>query len=383
MPLPADRRRSEFPALRTGIHLLSHSLGPAPLAARAALAEYLEVWERQIGSDAWGERWWDLSRQVGDLLSPILGARAGSVQVQPNASVALSVVVSCFDFSRGARRRVVTSALDFPTTAYIWEAQRSRGADPVVVPSDDGLTTPLDRILDAIDDSTVLVALSHVSYKTSHRIDPRPIVERAHARGALVLLDTYQSAGILPLDAAGWGVDFLIGGTIKWLCGGPACGYLYVRPDLVPRLEPALTGWFAHADPFAFAPGPTRYDAGVRRFAQGTANIPGLYACREGLRLVLEVGIEDIAAESRRRTALLVEGARERGWRVNCPADPAQRGGAVMIGVEDPERAAAALRARGILVDWRPGAGLRFGPHFFNTDDEVRAALAALAEITA
>jgi kynureninase len=375
-----DRRRDEFPALATGIHLLSHSLGPVPRAARAALSLYVDEWERQIGQEPWTARWWDLSREVGDRIARLLGAAPGSVQVQPSTSVALSAVISCLDFGAG-RRRVVTSALDFPTTGYIWEAQRDRGAEVVVVPSDDGLTVPLERVLEAIDDGTRLVALSHVSYLSGHRLDPRPIVERAHRHGAHVLLDIYQSAGILELDAAGWGVDFLIGGTIKWLCGGPACGYLYVRPDLVLDLMPRLTGWFAHAAPFDFARGPIRYDGSVRRFAQGTPPIPALYACLPGLRIVEEVGLPAIAGESRRRTRLMMERALEQGWRVGTPREPEERGGTITIGVDRPGETVERLRRRRVLVDSRPAVGLRLSSHFFNTDEEIEEAFEVLGGI--
>jgi kynureninase len=381
MPLPADRFRQEFPALETGIHLLSHSLGPVPRATRRALGEYADLWERQIREDVWADHWWDLSRDVGDLIARVLGGRPGTVQIQPNTSIALASVISCLNPGDVERRKVVTSGLDFPTTGYIWEAQRRTGFEAAIVPSEDGLTTPLDRLLESIDDRTALVALSHVSYRSSHRVDPVPIVERAHRAGALVLLDCYQSAGIVEMDADRWGVDFLIGGTIKWLCGGPACGYLYVRPGLIPKLEPRLTGWFAHAEPFAFEHAPMKYADTVRRFAQGTANIPGLYSCREGLRIVLQVGLGTIAAESRRRTSWLVEAARTGGFRVNSPASVDDRGGVVMIDVEDPGAVALRLRERGVLVDWRPGVGLRVGPHFFNTDEEVHRFMEILAEV--
>jgi kynureninase len=379
-PPAIDRRRAEFPALERGIHLLSHSLGPVPRAARAALAGYLEVWENQIAADPWAaDAWWDLPRRTGDRIARLLGAPPGSVQVQPNASVALSVAASCLDFS-GPRRRVVTGGLDFPTTGYVWEAMRPLGAEVVVVPSEDGIVLPLERVLDAVDERTAVVALSHVSYKSSHRLDPRPLIEKARRFGAPVLLDVYQSAGILEIDAAGWGVDFLIGGTIKWLCGGPACGYLYVRPDLAPRLRPRLTGWFAHERPFDFEPGPIRPAAGARRFAQGTPAIPALCACLPGLELLDAVGIAAVAAESRRRTRRIVERVLERGWRIRCPRAPEERGGVVVIDVDRPDEVARRLRERRVLVDWRPGAGIRLGPHFFNTDEEIEAALAALAE---
>jgi kynureninase len=253
------------------------------------------------------------------------------------------------------------------------------GARAHVVPSDDGITVPLERILEAIDETTCLVALAHTSYRSSYRVNARALVERAHDCGALVLLDVYQSAGALELDAAGWGVDFLIGGMIKWLCGGPSCGYLYVRPELQAELQPRLTGWVAHAEPFAFSHEGMQYAPTVRRFAQGTPNIPGLYSCLAGLQIIEEVGLPTIARESRRRTEWMVEFALARGWQLNSPRDSSERGGSVMIGVEQAPQVVARLAEQKVFVDCRPGVGLRVSPHFFNTDEEVQAALEVIA----
>ena len=376
-----DRRREEFPTLASGIHLLSHSLGPVPSKARESMLAYYEAWEHHTSEDAWATSWWELSARVGDRIARILGGASGSVQIQPNASIALASVASCFDFSEGKRNKVVTSALDFPSMEYIWDAQRRVGARVEVVPSEDGITIPLERILDAIDDTTALVALSHVSFRSSYRVDAQAIVERAHRHGALVLLDVYQSAGALELKATDWQVDFLIGGTIKWLCGGPACGYLYVRPDLQNDLQPRLTGWVAHAEPFAFAHAPMRYDNSVRRFAQGTPNIPALYSVLPGLQIIEEVSIKTIEAESRRRTEWMIDFALEQGWKVNSPRDVNERGGSVMIYVEDGPAMVKRLAERRVFVDSRPGVGLRMSPHFFNTDEEVEEAMEILAQL--
>jgi len=374
-----NRRREEFPTLASGIHLLSHSLGPMPRAGREAMATYCDLWEHHTSEDAWAASWWELSEQVGDRIARILGGAPGTVQVQPNASIALSTVASCFDFASSKRNKIVTTALDFPSTGYVWEAHGRLGARVHVVPTEDGITVPLDRILAAIDDTTCLVALSHTSYRSSYRVDARAVVERAHACGALVLLDVYQSAGAMVLDAAGWEVDFLIGGMIKWLCGGPSCGYLYVRPELQPQLAPRLTGWIAHAEPFAFSHDGMRYASAVRRFAQGTPNIPGLYSCLAGLQIIEDVGLAPIAQESRRRTEWMVDFALGRGWRLNSPRDADGRGASVMIGVDDGPRAVARLAERNVFVDCRPGVGLRVSPHFFNTDEEVREAMETIA----
>jgi kynureninase len=378
-----NRRRVEFPTLTTGIHLLSHSLGPVPRAARGSMLDYCDAWERHTSEDAWATSWWELSQRVGDRFAQVLGGTPGSVQIQPNASIALSSVASCFDFGATKRTKVVTSALDFPSMEYIWEAQGQLGANIEVVPSSDGIIVPLGRILEAIDDTTCLVALSHTSFRSSYRVDAKAIVERAHRVGALVLLDVYQSAGTIELDAGGWGVDFLIGGTIKWLCGGPACGYLYVRPDLQRDLRPRLTGWVAHDVPFEFAHSPMRYAKSVRRFAQGTPSIPALYSALPGLQIIEEVGIENIAHESRRRTEWMIQFALERGWQVNTPRDVDERGSSVMIGVglDDGRAMVARLAERQVFVDCRPGVGLRISPHFFNTDEEVRQAMEILAEL--
>jgi kynureninase len=295
---------------------------------------------------------------VGDRIAVILGGAPGSVQIQPNASLALATVASCFDFNKG-RNKVVTTALDFPSMEYFWEAQRQIGARVEVIPSADNVSVPLERILDAIDNETCLVALAHTSYRSSYRVDVHAIVEHAHSKGALVLLDVYQSAGVLQLNAADWNVDFLIGGTIKWLCGGPSCGYLYVRPDLQRDLSPRLTGWVAHDSPFDFAHAPMRYARSVRRFAQGTPSIPALYSAIPGLEIIEAVGIAGIAAESERRTQHMIDFAAERGWTINTPREKSQRGGSVMIGVKDAPATAERLAERRVFVDWRPSAGLR------------------------
>jgi len=376
-----DRHRYAFPTLASGIHLLSHSLGPVPRSARDSMLAYCDAWENHTSEDAWATSWWELSQQVGDRIARILGGEPGSVQIQPNASIALATVASCFDFKSSKRNRVVTTALDFPSMEYIWDGQRQVGAQIEVVPSADGISVSLENILEAIDERTSLVAISHTSYRSSYRVDARAIVEHAHAKGALVLLDVYQSAGVVPLEAAGWNVDFLIGGTIKWLCGGPACGYLYVRPDLQRDLKPRLTGWVAHDSPFDFSHAPMRYARSVRRFAQGTPSIPSLYSAIPGLDIIESVGLDQIASESRRRTDQIIEFAKEQGWKLNTPATHNQRGGSIMIGVADGPAMVERLAEKHVFVDCRPNAGLRISPHFFNTDEEVSEAMTILSKL--
>ncbi|HEY6802101.1 MAG TPA: aminotransferase class V-fold PLP-dependent enzyme [Pyrinomonadaceae bacterium] len=376
-----DRHRYAFPTLASGIHLLSHSLGPVPRSARESMLAYCDAWENHTSEDAWATSWWELSQQVGDRIARLLGGDSGSVQIQPNASIALAAVASCFDFKESKRNKVVTTTLDFPSMEYIWDGQREIGARVEVVDSPDGISTPTEDILRAIDEETALVALAHTSYRSSYRIDAKAIIDHAHAKGALVLFDVYQSAGIVELKAREWEVDFLIGGTIKWLCGGPACGYLYVRPEIQRDLKPRLTGWVAHASPFDFAHAPMKYARSVRRFAQGTPSIPALYSAIPGLELIEAVELPQVVSESQRRTKRIIEFAQEQGWQLNTPLELERRGGSVMIGVPDGPQMVERLAEKRVFVDCRPGAGLRVSPHFFNNDDEVEEALTIMARL--
>lgn len=376
----ADRFRSEFPALASGIHMLSHSLGPMPLGVRDAMERYTLEWQGHPLEDPWDEGWWDLVGRVGNAVGALLGAPVGSVWPMPNATLALATVVSCLDPS-GSRNRIVTTELDFPSMGHLLHAWERSGLEVVRVPSEDGATVDPERVADAVDERTALVAVSHVSFRTSYRLDPEPLAERARRLGAHLCMDAYQSAGIVDLDATTMGADFLIGGSIKWLCGGPSCGWLFVRPDVQEQLRPALTGWMAHEDPLAFESGPIRYAAGARRFATGTPGVASLLSAMPGLEILAAVGPPLIAAESRARTQHMIETVLESGWTVLTPLDDARRGGTVVIDTSEPAALVDALRARGIFADSRPGGGVRISPHFFNTDDEVEQVLQALREL--
>jgi kynureninase len=287
-----------------------------------------------------------------------------------NVTIAEAVVLSCFGFD-GPRRRIVYEEGNFPSVRYLYQAQR--GADVIVALDDDG-------VVEAIDDRTLLVPVTHVLFKTGEIQDVEAIVERAHEHGALVVLDAYQSVGTVPLDVTALGVDFAVGGSVKWLCGGPGAGWLYVRPDLAASLEPSLTGWQAHARPFDFEP-EQDYAEGAARFLTGTPNVPALYAATAGYDVIEEVGVERIRERSVEQTALLVELLGEAGFQVGSPHDPARRGGTVVVPTPDFERVDQELAARGILCDYRPDVGLRLGPHFFNSDDELRHAVEQISEI--
>jgi len=368
---PLESYRDRFPILEHTTYLINHSLGAMPVGAEEGLLRYAREW-RERGVRAWAEGWWETSTAVGDQLGRIVGAAPGTMAMHQNVAVAQAIVLSCFEFE-SPRNRIVYGEGEFPSVRYIYQAQRRRGADVEIFADGSG-------VLDAIDERTLLVPLSHVLFKTGEIQDIEAIVRRAHEAGALVVLDAYQSAGSVPLDVTSLGVDFAVGGSVKWLCGGPGAGWLYVRPDLAERLEPTFTGWQAHARPFAFEP-EQDYAEGAARFLTGTPNVPALYAATAGYELVEEVGVKRIRERSMRQTALLVELLEKAGFEVLSPGDPARRGGTVVVRTPEAEAVYRELGAREIICDFRPEAGIRLGPHFFNTDDELRFAAAQIAEI--
>lgn len=373
------RYRPEFPILERTTYLISNSLGAMPRGVYDALHGYADTWATR-GVRAWEERWWMLAAQVGEQIGGLMNAAPRSVATFQNVTTCQAVVASCFDFS-GKRNKVVYSDLNFPSVMYFWEAQRSRGARVHMVKTEDGIHVPAERLLEAIDETTLLVPVSHVIFRSAYINDARAIVERAHKVGAHVLLDTFQSLGTVPVDVCELEVDFVCGGVLKWLCGGPGTAYLYVRPDLGKKLEPKYTGWIAHENPFAFEVGPIRYGEPPYRFMNGTPNIPALETAGPGLKIVSEIGVKKIREKSTRQTTRLIELADQHGWRVNTPRDPNRRGGTVSIDMPNSREVCAELLKRDILVDWRPNAGVRFSPHFYNSDAELEAGIAAVEEI--
>ena len=371
--------RNQFPILSDTTYLVSHSLGAMPRAARQALLDYADAWATR-GVRAWAEGWWEMPLSVGDRLAPILGAPPRSIAMHQNVSVCQALILSCFDFA-GRRNKIVYEALNFPSVMYVYEAHRALGARIVEVPSDDGITIPLERMLAAIDDETLLVPLSHVVFRSGYVQDVAEITRRAHAKGAFVVADLYQSAGSVPVDLSAWDVDFATGGSVKWLCGGPGAGYLYVAPRLQDQLKPRLTGWMAHEHPFAFEPGAIRYASGAARFLHGTPAVPALYAAQAGYDIVAEIGVARIRAKSVRQVGALVARARELGFEVRSPLDPAQRGGMLILDVPEAQSVARELIRRNILIDYRPGAGIRLSPHFYTSDDELEHALDQMRQI--
>lgn len=369
--------RAEFPILARTVYMISHSLGAMPRRTRDRLTQYADEWDTR-GIRAWEEGWWDMPVTVGDLIGKIIGAGPGEVVMHQNVSICQAIVTSCFDWS-GKRNKIVTEAMNFPSNLYVYQQQP--GARLVTVPSSDDISIPIEKMLAAIDEETALVSVSHVLFRSSYIQDLAAITRRAHEVGAKIIADLYQSAGTVPVDVRGLGVDFATGGSVKWLCGGPGAGYLYVRRDLWPELKPRMTGWAANRTPFAFS-GEHEYDPGIGRFLNGTANVPAMYAARSGYEIVDEIGVENIRAKSIHQTTRLIELAEEAGFQVNTPKHSAERGGTVSIDVPNGYEVNKELSRRDFLADYRPGAGIRVAPHFYTKDEELDLIIREICALT-
>jgi kynureninase len=374
--------RSEFPILDRAVYLISHSLGAMPRATYDRLHEYADIWATR-GVRAWAEGWWEMPVRIGDELGRIIGADAGTVVMHQNVSICQSLILSCFLPlpENSKRRKIVYSELNFPSVMYVYEAHaRAHGLHIETVKSDDGMTVPTERMLSAIDEETLLVPISHVLYKSAFLQDARAITERAQQVGAMVVLDTYQSAGTVPFSVKDLRVDFATGGSVKWLCGGPGAGYLYVRPDLIEQLKPKTTGWMAHEEPFAFE-SELRYAPNIARFLHGSPAIPALYAAESGYKIINEIGVAAIREKSTRQTGALIELAEAAGFRVTSPKNPEQRGGTITVWDDNAAAMTKELIRREFIVDYRPGAGVRISPHFYTKDEELELVIAEMKKI--
>jgi kynureninase len=371
--------RDEFPILGRTTYMISNSLGAMPRGVYDSMRAYADSWSGR-GVRAWEEGWWEMAVSVGDKIAPLIGAGRGEISLHQNVTLTQAVISSCFDF-RGVRNKVVMTDLEFPSIQYFYHEQRRNGARVELLSSPDPVRIDLDKFLAAIDETTLLVPISHVLFRSSYIVDARAIIERAHRVGAYVILDTFQAAGTIPIDVRSLGADFAVGGVLKWLCGGPGVAYLYVREDLRAKLRPALTGWIAHQRPFAFEAGAIDSRRDSFRYLNGTPHIPALFACQPGLDVLNAVGITATREKSIRMTKRLLEGAKSRGWRVNTPDSPAERAGTVSIDCPHAAEVCRELLAREVLVDYRPKAGVRLSPHFYNREDECDFALAQMEEI--
>jgi kynureninase len=381
VPAPSDpllAYRAEFPILSQTNYLISNSLGAVPRSVATSLQSYYETWADR-GVRAWEETWWTMVAELGDLVAPLIGAREGEVVFQPNVTFAHAVVFSAFDFT-SERAGIVTDSMHFPSILYLIDQERSRGAKVTVVASDDAIAVDTERLLEAIDESTALVNVSHVFFKSAFVHDIAAIAAKARRVGAITLIDGYQAVGTIPVDVRGVGVDAYIGGCLKWLCGGPGAAFLWVDPDARRKLEPKLTGWMAHQHPFRFEPKLVRRED-AWRFLHGTPSIPALYAARPGLEIVNRIGVAAIRQKSLRQTDRLLALADRHGFRCTTPQAHSRRGGTIAVDLDNGHEISRSLKSLDILCDYRPGAGIRLSPHFYNRDDELDAAIEAIVEV--
>lgn len=374
------RWRDEFPILQQTTYLVSHSLGAMPRGVYDSLNDYASTWAT-LGVRAWGDVWWELNGRVGDKIAPLMGAPAGSVLIHENASIANSILFSALDFSDTRRNKVIVSDMDFPSDVYTLRSMLPEHMEVHMVRTRDGITIDTDELLDAIDERTRLVSLSHVLFRSAYIMPGHAITEKAHRVGAQVVLNGYHSVGIIPVNVTSMNIDFYIGGVLKWMCGGPGGVFMYVRPDLLAALQPRITGWFAHKQPFAFDVEHHYLRDDAYRLMTGTPGMASLYSIQPGIDIIVQVGVENIRRNSMRQTALLLDLAREAGFTVKSPANPDERGGMIVIDMPHAYEVSRELIARDIIIDYRQNAGIRVAPHFYNSDDEVRLVIQTIRDI--
>jgi len=369
--------RREFPITRELLYLNSCSLAPLHERGRLALEHYAERWS-ELGGMAWYEHWMSEIDGLRADVARVLGAHVDEIALEPAVSAALVSVASSFAY--GGRPKVVVADMDFPTDGHTWLALANAGVEVEFVHSPDRITVPLELFERAVDERTALVCTGHVYYTSGWIQDVRALAEICHRKGAALVVDAYQSIGAFPFDVHESGVDFLAGGMLKWLMGGPGMAFLYARRDRVAQHTPTALGWWAMEDVFAFDVEHLALARSARRFEYGTPAVAAVYTSRAGLSLVDEIGIPTVRRRHMELSQRLLEGALERGWRARSPREAKQRTSIVTLEHPDPRAAVSALRAQGVICDARPGL-IRLSPHYFNTAGEIDRALELLAPL--
>lgn len=362
-----ERYREDYPILSSTTYMNSNSMGAMPRGAEAALIEYTKMWGSE-GAEAW-EKWPALIDEVADTAAKFIGAPAGQTTLNQNVATFQAMLASGLDFSD--QNEVVIEELMFPNLLYVWDRYQDAGAKLRLVKSDDGMTISTERWLEAISERTKIVIISHAVYVSGALHDVTAITKRAHEVGAIVMVDVYQTAGCIPISVEAWGADIVVGGSHKWLCGGPGTCYMWVKPEVAKSIRPKTTGWMAHDNPFAFDAAPIKYAEGPWRFLSGTPSIPAYYVAREAYKNLLEIGVARIRAHNMALCQIVVDRGLEKGLTIHSPTDPHARTCFVAVNFEGSQAASQALIDENYKLDWRPGCGLRVGPHFYSTEAEV------------
>ncbi len=369
--------RAEFPIAERLLYLNNCSLTPLPRRGEAALAEYARTWS-ELGGRAWYDHWIGALDALRGEFALVLGAETDEVALSPAVSAALVAIASSFDYAK--RPKVVVADIDFPTDGHTWLALERQGVQVEFVRSPDRASVPLELFERAVDDRTALVCTGHVYYTSGYIQDVTMLADICHRRGAALVVDAYQSIGAVPFDVHASGVDFLVGGTLKWLMGGPGMAFLYARRDRIAAHRPTALGWWAMHDPFAFDVEHVDLSPTARRFEYGTPAVAAAYTARAGLALLREVGIATVRERHMRLSQRLVDGALGQGWRVRSPRDATRRSPIVTLEHPDPASAVARLRTNRLIADYRPGL-IRLSPHYFNTLEEMDEALELLTPL--
>jgi selenocysteine lyase/cysteine desulfurase len=366
--------RSHFPIFKKKVYLNSCSQGALSLEVMAAYKTYMQDWDEK--GSPW-ELWVERGEAARHAFSGLVNARAHEVAVCTSVSAGVSALASALDFS-GERHKIVIDDFSFPTVAQIWHAQEQRGAKVVHVPAA-GNIIPTERIAEAIDDQTLLVSLTHVCYRNGSRLDIPAIVELAHAKGALVLLDSYQALGTFPIDVKALNVDFLAGGVLKYLLASAGLAFLYVRQDLIPDLYPTALGWFSQENLFAMDIYANTPSSTARRFESGTPPVPNIYAGLAGMKLIQSVGLPKIEAHIREITGAIKEGAMRRGFNLASPVDPARHGAMVTLRSHKVDMLVKRLAEDGLITSGRDD-NLRISPHIYNNLNDVNILMDCLTK---
>ena len=381
MNILVHKYRQHFPILENACYMISNSLGAMPKEVTEELNLYTKSWQF-LGVEAW-HQWFPLVDEVSSLFANIIGANSEDVILIHNLTIAHAIIASSLDFS-ARRNKIVYTDLHFPSISYVWQGWQKYGARPVVIQSEDGITVEVEKICAAIDETTLIVPISHIYFRSGALQDVQSIIDRAHQMGALVILDSYQATGVVPIDVKALDVDILMSGVLKWLCGGPGAAFMYVRRNLQEQFQPAIRGWLADREPFAFQMPDVNFTPGMHRFLSSSIQVPCLYTAKSGLKIITEVGVEAIRKKSLELTNRIIALADEFGFTVNTPREPMKRGGAITVNpinasTQDnspiTQKICEDLIARRFLVDYRPPLGIRIAPHFYNTLDEVEAVM--------
>ena len=364
--------RENFPILKNKTYLLSHSMGAVPIQTQQSLQNYYKIWAEK-GPDAWEEEWWDTLMQFSRNIEKIINAPKHSVILMQNATRAMAAVASSLNYTKN-KNKIILTDIEFTTFYPLWLSQKKLGAEIVIVKSENNCSVNIEKLLEAIDDRTLLVATCHAYFVSGAMLDVKTLTKHAHSKGAKVLIDGYQVVGRVPVNVIDDGVDFYVGGSHKWLCGGAGAGFLYVKKELIPELKPTITGWFGLADPFSYEidtqTGGKLAD-NVRKFWDGTPNAPAAFAAIEGTKWILNIGVENIYNYAQELTQQIIEWALNKGLKVNSPVEPNKRNGMVCIEVPEPQKIVEVLKHHNIIIDWRPLCGLRISAHFYNNEEDI------------